>query len=96
MTLWLGQVALVTAVKYALMRRQFGTPERLLMDYPIHMHRLMPRMAACYVYTAAFAVMKDLWVEAQAAGADLAAAASKVGGHCTRWAVCRVAELMRL
>jgi len=43
---------LTIAIKYALKRRQFGPnnhePETLLLDYPSHQRRLMPRLAKTY------------------------------------------------
>ena len=46
--------ALTIAIKYAMRRRQFAPKanqlESLIMDYPTHQDRLMPRLAACYVY----------------------------------------------
>lgn len=43
---------LTIAIKYALQRRQFGPnskePETLLLDYPSHQKRLMPRLAKTY------------------------------------------------
>jgi acyl-CoA oxidase len=44
--------ALTIAIKYALKRRQFapadGEPETLLLDYPTHQRRLIPRLAKAY------------------------------------------------
>lgn len=43
--------ALTIATRYALKRRQFGIsgePETLLLDYPSHLRRLMPRLATLY------------------------------------------------
>ncbi len=44
--------ALTIAVRYALKRRQFGPgtdePETLLMDYPSHQRRLLPKLARAY------------------------------------------------
>lgn len=46
--------ALTIATKYALKRRQFsgktGMEETLIMDYPTHQHRLIPRIAKTYAY----------------------------------------------
>ncbi len=42
---------LAIAVRYGSRRRQFGPPGRpevVLLDYPSHQRRLMPRLAACY------------------------------------------------
>lgn len=43
--------SLTIAIRYALKRRQFGEkgkPEMLIMDYPAHQRRLMPRLAKAY------------------------------------------------
>ena len=45
------KVALTIAVRYGARRRQFGAPgepERLLLDYPSHQRRLLPRLATTY------------------------------------------------
>ena len=46
------KTALTIAIKYALKRRQFAPnnnePETLLLDYPTHQRRLMPRLAKTY------------------------------------------------
>ncbi len=47
-----GKVAITIAVKYALARRQFGSPgsdrEELLLDYGMHQRRLFPLLARTY------------------------------------------------
>ena len=47
-----AKVALTIAVKYALLRRQFGAPgsaeEELLLDYGMHQRRLLPLLARTY------------------------------------------------
>ena len=47
-----SKVAITLAVKYALLRRQFGAPgtdeEELLLDYGLHQRRLLPRLATTY------------------------------------------------
>ncbi|NND06222.1 MAG: acyl-CoA oxidase [Saprospiraceae bacterium] len=47
-----AKVALTISIKYGLKRRQFGPddnqPERLILDYPSHQRRLMPRLAKAY------------------------------------------------
>ncbi len=72
--------ALTIAVRYATRRRQFGPPgepEKLILDYPTHQRRLMPRLAATFAYHFAFERLIDDYVagtmdsrvlEAQAAG----------------------------
>jgi acyl-CoA oxidase len=55
--------ALTIAVRYAHRRRQFGPmpeAETLLIDYPIHQQRLIPRLAATYAYHFAYeALIED-------------------------------------
>ncbi|NND01594.1 MAG: acyl-CoA oxidase [Acidimicrobiia bacterium] len=72
--------ALAIAIRYATKRRQFGAqgePEIVILDYPTHQRRLMPRLAATYAYHFAFEQLIDDYVagdmdsrvlEAQAAG----------------------------
>jgi acyl-CoA oxidase len=52
-----SKVALTIAVRHALQRRQFGPPgedrEALLLDYPAHQRRLLPRLARTYALHAA-------------------------------------------
>jgi acyl-CoA oxidase len=72
--------ALAIAVRYAHRRRQFGPvpgTEALLIDYPIHQHRLIPLLASTYAYHFAFEDLIDSFaddasdqreVEATAAG----------------------------
>ena len=47
-----SKVALTIAIKYALTRRQFGSPgsgrEEVLLDYGMHQRRLLPRLAWTY------------------------------------------------
>ena len=49
-----AKMSLAISVKHALRRRQFNDSikiqEDLLMDYPTHQLRLIPRIASCYVY----------------------------------------------
>ncbi|MEN1783578.1 MAG: acyl-CoA dehydrogenase [Bacteroidota bacterium] len=49
-----AKMALCIAVKHALKRRQFNDSikiqEDLLIDYPTHQLRLIPKVASCYVY----------------------------------------------
>lgn len=49
-----AKMALSIAVKHALKRRQFNNPEKiqedLLIDYPSHQLRLIPKVASAYVY----------------------------------------------
>lgn len=49
-----AKMSLSIAVKHALQRRQFNDSikiqEDLLMDYPTHQLRLIPKVASCYIY----------------------------------------------
>lgn len=49
-----AKVAMTIAVRYAMRRRQFGpddqSPETLLLDYPTHRERLLPKLAGIYAY----------------------------------------------
>lgn len=60
--------ALAIAIKYASKRRQFapkdGEPETILMDYPTHQRRLLPRLAKTYGYYFALAKLSDDYIHA--------------------------------
>jgi acyl-CoA oxidase len=61
--------ALCIAVRYAERRRQFGAPEEpetLLLDYPAHQRRLLPRLATTYALHFALRDLAARYVEAQA------------------------------
>ncbi len=61
------KVALTIAVRYGARRRQFGPPgeaERILLDYPAHQRRLLPRLATTYALNFA---LHDLQAEYLAA-----------------------------
>ena len=61
------KVALTIAVRYGARRRQFGPPgeaERILLDYPAHQRRLLPRLAETYALNFA---LHDLQAEHLAA-----------------------------
>jgi acyl-CoA oxidase len=52
-TLSAAKTGLTIAVRYALRRRQFGRhEERLLLDYPMHQGRLLPKLAEAYALDA--------------------------------------------
>lgn len=70
------KVALAIAVRYGARRRQFGPPgeaERILLDYPAHQRRLLPRLATTYALNFA---LHDLQAEYLAS----ATAAAEAGG----------------
>lgn len=58
------------AIRYATIRRQFGTkpgePETRLIDYPYHQRRLMPRLAFCYAMNAASVELSEFHYAATA------------------------------
>lgn len=65
--------ALCIAVRYAGRRRQFGAPgeaETLLLDYPAHQRRLLPRLAATYALHFALRDLAARYVAAQASGEE--------------------------
>ncbi|MCP4439936.1 MAG: acyl-CoA oxidase [Aureispira sp.] len=58
--------SLTIAVRYALQRRQFGQenePEMLIMDYPSHQRRLMPRLAKTYAIDFALTYLTKRFAE---------------------------------
>lgn len=59
---------LTIAIRYAAIRRQFGTkpgqPETRLLDYPYHQRRLMPRLAFSYAMNAASSDLSALYYSA--------------------------------
>lgn len=59
--------ALSIAVKYALKRRQFapkdGEKETLIMDYPTHQRRLLPKLAKSYALNFALHDLKKLYAQ---------------------------------
>jgi acyl-CoA oxidase len=60
--------ALSIAVRYAERRRQFGAPgasETLLLDYPSHQRRLLPRLAATYAFHFALRDLAARYVASQ-------------------------------
>lgn len=60
--------ALTIAIKYANKRRQFASsdevPETLLMDYPTHQRRLLPRLAKTYGYYLSIAKLSKDYIHA--------------------------------
>jgi len=60
--------ALTIAIRYGLERRQFDTgdggPEQLLLDYPTHQKRLLPRLAKTYAYSIALSQLAEDYVYA--------------------------------
>jgi acyl-CoA oxidase len=59
--------AISIAIKYAHKRRQFGPsddePESLIMDYPTHQERLIPKLASLYAYHFALIDLKEQYVK---------------------------------
>lgn len=60
-----ARVALAIALRYALRRRAFAPtptlPETLLLDYPMHRRRLLPRLASTVVHQTALNDLKARW-----------------------------------
>ena len=60
--------ALAIAIKYANKRRQFGAndsnTEMLLLDYPTHQRRLLPRLAKTYGYYLSISRLSDEYIRA--------------------------------
>jgi acyl-CoA oxidase len=57
-----AKASLTIAIRYALKRRQFGDndqEEMLIMDYPSHQRRLMPRLAKAYALDFALTYLTD-------------------------------------
>jgi len=74
--------ALCIAVRYGDRRRQFGAagePETLLLDYPAHQRRLLPRLAATYALHFALRDLAARYVEAVTGEADETARRSVEG-----------------
>ena len=67
------KVALTIAVRYGARRRQFGPPgeaERILLDYPAHQRRLLPRLATTYALNFALHDLQAEYVAAVTAAAE--------------------------
>ncbi len=65
------KVALTIAVRYGARRRQFGPPgeaERILLDYPAHQRRLLPRLATTYALGFAIHDLQTEYLAATTAG----------------------------
>lgn len=64
--------ALTIAIKYGLKRRQFAAkddePEMIIMDYPTHQKRLIPRLAKTYALNFALHDLKSLYAEQYKSG----------------------------
>ena len=62
-----AESALTIAVRYGTRRRQFGEPgqETMLLDYPSHQRRLLPRLATTYAYHFAFGELVASYIESE-------------------------------
>lgn len=56
-------LALKIAIWYSLARRQFGSPEKLLMDYSSHQVRIFPMLAENLTYFVAAMKTYEIWQE---------------------------------
>lgn len=66
--------ALTIAIRYANKRRQFsgkGEKETLLLDYPTHQRRLLPRLAKTYALNFALKECAQRYMKANAEGSDI-------------------------
>lgn len=63
-----SKAALAIAIKYAHKRRQFGSgdgeKETLLMDYPTHQRRLLPRLSKTYAYYFSISKLSKDYIDA--------------------------------
>jgi acyl-CoA oxidase len=87
--------ALTIALRYAYRRRQFGTEpgrETLLIDYPLHQQRLIPRLAATYAYHFAFERLTADLVDEAADPRRIEARAAGLKARATRHAIDTVQE----
>lgn len=76
-----AKTALTIAIRYALLRRQFGEEgkeEMLIMDYPSHQRRLMPLLAQAYAYDFALTELTKQYTAS--IGADLREVESMAAG----------------
>ncbi len=72
-------VALAIAIRYGARRRQFGppgSPERVLLDYPAHRRRLLPRLASTYAFGFAMHALQRRYVDREADPRRLEASAA--------------------
>lgn len=54
-------LALKIALRYGLVRKQFGSPEKSLLDYPMHQFRLFTRLAENLNYWIASRRVTEIW-----------------------------------
>jgi acyl-CoA oxidase len=82
--------ALAIALRYAHRRRQFGSApgaERLIIDYPVHQQRLIPRLAATYAYHFAFEALIDDYANGRTDQRHLEARAAGLKAYATWHAI---------
>ncbi|GMR01719.1 MAG: acyl-CoA dehydrogenase [Acidimicrobiia bacterium] len=78
--------ALTIALRYAHRRRQFGPApeaEALLIEYPLHQHRMIPRLAATYAYHFAFEELIGEFASGSGDQRDLEATAAGLKAFAT-------------
>ena len=82
--------ALTIAIRYAHRRRQFGSApgaESLLIDYPIHQERLIPRLATTYAYHFAYEALIEDFADGTEDPRQIEARAAGLKAFATRHAV---------
>lgn len=82
-----ARVALAIAVRYGLLRRAFagapGAAETLLLDYPMHRRRLLPRLAITVVHQVVLNALKAGWSRSLGAkDCPVSSCGYRVGGGC--------------
>ena len=55
--------SIVSALRYGLVRTQFGKPENKLMDYPLHQFRLLTRLATHIIQMVGSTKLAEIWKE---------------------------------
>ncbi len=87
--------ALTIAIRYAHRRRQFGPEpgaEELLIDYPLHQQRLIPRLAATYAYHFAYESLVADFATGTADQRQVEARAAGLKAFATRHALDTIQE----
>lgn len=94
--LGMAKTGLAIAVRYGLRRRQFGPgPQRLLLDYPLHQRRLLPKLAEAYALHAALRwALEDPASRLEAPGEAFEGLAAALKAQAT-WAAVRTLQECR-
>ncbi len=91
-----AKTALIIAIRYATKRRQFGQPgqaETLLLDYPTHQRRLLPRLAQVYALDFSLKYLQERFEErTEADGREVEALAAGLKAISTWHAAATIQE----